>query len=479
MMRLKLGAGAVAFALAVLAGCTLDPHYERPAAPVAVAYPQGDAYESTSTAAATVAKSASATVVVPPLAVDTAWRSFFRDERLQRLIEIALANNRDLRVAALNVAEYEAQYRITRAALAPSISASGSLTRERTQGVTSSVSDLNVGTTSWEIDFFGRLRSLKRQALENYLATDASRQSTQISLIATVATDYLTLLSDERLLQLTEDTVKADQSTYDVTKRVQELGNSSLLDVQQAENSLASAKASLASYRRAVAQDRNNLIAILGAPIPDDLPPARSFDDESMFADIGAGVPSLLLTRRPDIVQAEHALKAANANIGAARAAFFPKIELTATAGTSSSTLSSLFKAGTGAWAFAPSVSVPIFDYGSNKASLDVAKIEKQIEVADYESTIQTAFKEVSNALTARATYVDQVLADREYVASSQRYYTLAEARYKAGTDSFLTFLDAQRTLYTAQQQLATDTLSRQANLVTLYKVLSGGWEQG
>ncbi|MFB9128038.1 efflux transporter outer membrane subunit [Paraburkholderia dipogonis] len=477
MIRLKLGAGAVAFALAVLAGCTLDPHYERPAAPVAVAYPQGDAYESTSTSTAAAAKSA--TAAAPPLAVDTVWRSFFRDERLQRLIEIALANNRDLRVAALNVAEYEAQYRITRAALAPSISASGSLTRERTQGVTSSASDLNVGTTSWEIDFFGRLRSLKRQALENYLATDASRQSTQLSLIATVATDYLTLLSDERLLQLTEDTVKADQSTYDVTKRVQEVGNSSLLDVQQAENSLASAKASLASYRRAVAQDRNNLIAVLGAPIPDDLPPARSFDDESMFADIGAGVPSLLLTRRPDIVQAEHALKAANANIGAARAAFFPKIELTATAGTSSSTLSSLFKAGTGAWAFAPSVSVPIFDYGSNKASLDVAKIEKQIEVADYESTIQTAFKEVSNALTARATYVDQVQADREYVESSQRYYTLAEARYKAGTDSFLTFLDAQRTLYTAQQQLATDTLSRQANLVTLYKVLGGGWQQG
>jgi multidrug efflux system outer membrane protein len=175
-----------------------------------------------------------------------------------------------------------------------------------------------------------------------------------------------------------------------------------------------------------------------------------------------------LLTRRLDIVQAEHSLKAANANIGAARAAFFPKIELTASAGTSSSTLSNLFKAGTGAWAFAPSVSVPIFDYGSNKASIDVAKIGKQIEVADYESAIQTAFKEVSNALTARATYVDQVQADRDYVASAQRYYTLAEARYKAGTDSFLTFLDAQRTLFTAQQQLATDSLSRQANLVTL-----------
>ncbi|WP_408512691.1 efflux transporter outer membrane subunit [Paraburkholderia sediminicola] len=489
MMRLKLGACMVAFAVAVLTGCTLDPHYERPAAPVAVAYPEGDAYESTSAAAGAAVASATAsgttsgtatpttTTTTPPLGADMAWRSFFRDERLQRLIEIALNNNRDLRVAALNVAEYEAQYRITRAALAPSISASGSLTRERASGVTISSSDVSVGTTSWEIDFFGRLRSLKRQALENYLATDASRQSTQISLIATVATDYLTLLSDERLFQITEDTVRADQSTYDVTKRIQALGNSSMLDVQQAQNSLASAKASLASYRRAVAQDRNNLVAVLGAPIPDDLPPAREFDDESMFADIGAGVPSLLLTRRPDIVQAEHALKAANANIGAARAAFFPKIELTASAGTSSSTLSSLFKAGTGAWAFAPSVSVPIFDYGSNKASLDVAKIEKQIEVADYESTIQTAFKEVANALTARATYVDQVEADRDYVTSSQRYYTLAQARYKAGTDSFLTFLDAQRTLYTAQQQLASDSLSRQANLVTLYKVLGGGWE--
>ncbi|KPD19245.1 efflux transporter outer membrane subunit [Paraburkholderia nemoris] len=484
-MRLKLSACMVAFAVAMLTGCTLDPHYERPAAPVAVAYPKGEAYESTSAAAASTAASGTAsgaatpatTTTAPPLAADVAWRSFFRDERLQRLIQIALDNNRDLRVAALNVAEYEAQYRITRAALAPSISASGSLTRERTSGVTSSSSDVSVGTTSWEIDFFGRLRSLERQALENYLATDASRQSTQISLIATVATDYLTLLSDERLLQITEDTVKADQSTYDVTKRIQQLGNSSMLDVQQAQNSLASAKASLASYRRAVAQDRNNLVAVLGAPIPDDLPPAREFDDESMFADIGAGVPSLLLTRRPDIVQAEHALKAANANIGAARAAFFPKIELTASAGTSSSTLSSLFKAGTGAWAFAPSVSVPIFDYGSNKASLDVAKIEKQIEVADYESAIQTAFKEVSNALTARATYVDQVEADRDYVTSAQRYYTLAQARYKAGTDSFLTFLDAQRTLYTAQQQLASDSLSRQANLVTLYKVLGGGWE--
>ena len=477
MMRLKLGVRLLSLAIATiatLAGCTLDPNYERPAAPVAAAYPQGDGYEST-TASQKTSVDTSKT-----LAVDTQWRSFFRDPRLQKLIQIALDNNRDLRVAALNVAEYEAQYRITRAALAPSISASGSVTRERTLGATSASNDLNIGTTSWEIDFFGRLRSLKRQALENYLSTEASRQSTRISLIATVATDYLTWLSDERLLKITQDTVAADQATYDVTRRIQELGNSSLLDVRQAQNTLASAQASLASYRRAVAQDRNNLVAVLGAPIPEDLPTAPAFDqaaDTSMFADIDAGLPSILLTRRPDIVEAEHALKAANANVGAARAAFFPKIELTATAGSSSSTLSGLFKAGTGAWAFAPTVSLPIFDYGSNKASLDVAKIEKNIEIADYESAIQTAFKEVSNALTARATYIDQVSADHDYVTSAQSYYTIAQARYKAGTDSFLTFLDAQRTLYTAQQQFASDTLSQQSNLVTLYKALGGGVE--
>lgn len=441
----------------LLGACTLEPHYERPAAPVPSAYSN-----------APVATQA-------PLAIDVGWKQYFRDPRFQQLIQIALDNNRDLRVAALNVAEYEAQYRITRAALVPSITATGSSTSERAEGVTTRYSSVSVGTTSWEIDFFGRLRSLNKQALENYLATDAARQSTQISLIATVATDYLTLLSDERLLAITQDTVNADASTYDVTRRVQALGNASLLDVRQAQNSLASARASLASYQRAVAQDRNNLSAVLGAPIPDDLPDGLPFDHPSLFASIEAGVPSTLLTRRPDIVQAEHTLKGANANIGAARAAFFPTISLTATAGTSSSALSNLFKAGTGAWAFAPSVSLPIFNYGSNRASLDVAKLEKQVDIADYESTIQTAFKEVSNALVARTTYVDQVDADTDYVRSAQSYYTLAQARYKAGTDSFLTFLDAQRTLYTAQQQLATDSLAKQSNSVTLYKVLGGG----
>ncbi|ALK33551.1 efflux transporter outer membrane subunit [Burkholderia plantarii] len=456
----------------VLAGCTLDPTYHRPPAPVDRTW---------STAPAPAQQKVSPNTAPAPLAAEIGWRDFFRDARLQKLIEIALANNRDMRIAALNVAQYEAQYRIARANLAPTISASGSVTRERAEGATSaySSSSASVGLTSWEIDFFGRLRSLKHQALEQYLATDAACTSTQISLIATVATDYLQLLSDEASLQITLDTVDADHHSYDLTVSMMKMGSASLQDVRQSENSLASARSSLASYTRAVAQDRNNLAAEIGGPLPDDMPQGYSLmESDNIFADIGAGVPSDLLTRRPDIVEAEHTLKAANANIGAARAAFFPKIELTASAGTTSSSLSNLFKAGTGAWMFEPSISVPIFDFGYNRATLDVAKIEKDIDIANYEKTIQTAFKEVSNALAGRTTYVTQVAADRDYVNSAQQYYDLAQARYRSGTDSFLTLLDAQRTFYTAQQQLVTDTLAKQSNLITLYKVLGGGWSE-
>ncbi|WP_234745819.1 efflux transporter outer membrane subunit [Burkholderia sp. WTPI3] len=455
-----------------LAACSLDPVYQRPAAPIAGAWPNGPAY---GTASAPSAASGAAT----PVAAEVGWRDFYRDPHLQKLIALALDNNRDLRVAALQVAEYEAQYRITRAALAPSIDAIGALSNARSDGTITRSSSVSVGTTSWEIDFFGRLQSLKRQALENFLSTDASRVSTQLSLVATVATDYLQLRADQAMLKITTDTAAADQRTYDLTVAMQKIGSASLQDVREAQTSLASAKASVASYTRAVAQDRNTLAAQIGCALPDDLDSGPTlFDGDAMFADIGAGVPADLLARRPDIEAAEHALKAANANVGAARAAFFPKIELTATAGTASTGLTQLFKAGTGAWTFAPSITMPIFDYGSNKASLDVARIEKDIDVADYEKAIQTAFKEVANALAGRETYVTQVDADREYVQSAQDYYDIAQARYRTGTDSFLTLLTAQRTLYTAQQQFVTDQLSKLSNLVTLYKVLGGGWSE-
>ncbi|WP_321785209.1 efflux transporter outer membrane subunit [Paraburkholderia sp. J94] len=470
-MKLKLLSVLCAVALSA---CSLDPAYQRPAAPVDSAWPTGTAYETSASAASAAS---AATAPAAPFAADVGWRDYFKDPRLQKLIALALDNNRDLRVAALQVAEYEAQYRITRAALAPTIDAGGSITNTRSDGAISHSNTASVGTTSWEIDFFGRLRSLKRQALENYLSSDASRTSTQLSLVADVATDFLQLQSDEALLKVATDTVAADQSTYDLTVSMMKIGSASLQDVREAQTSLASARASMASYTRAVAQDRNTLSAEIGCALPDDLSSGPTLlDSDAMFADVDAGAPSDLLTRRPDIIEAEHTLKGANANIGAARAAFFPKIELTASAGAASTSLSQLFKASTGAWSFAPSITMPIFDYGSNKASLDVAKIEKDIDIADYEKAIQTAFKEVANALAGRATYVDQVAADRDYVQSAQDYYDLAQARYKTGTDSFLTVLTAQRTLYTAQEQLVTDQLAKLSNQVTLYKVLGGGW---
>ncbi|MGF7189899.1 multidrug efflux system outer membrane protein [Robbsia andropogonis] len=467
----------------IVAGCSMDPTYHRPAAPMSTQYDpsggvatvRGTAGQPAPTArlAADEASTNNDQTTAPVLAD---WQAFMLDPYLRQLITLTLQNNRDLRVAALQVAEYEAQYRIARADLGPSISVTGTNTRSHSSGVTSGSSDVSLGMSSWEIDFFGRLRSLKRQALENYLSTDAARRSTQLSLVSTTATDYLTWLSDRALLNVARKTMISNQETYETTLKAAQLGNEAMEDVQEARTSLSSAKSSVASYERAVAQDRNNLIAAIGAPLPEGFPDDRALDDGLLFANIPAGLPSELLIRRPDIMEAEHALKAANAYVGSARAAFFPKISLTANAGTSSSQLSQLFKAGTGAWTFEPSISVPIFSFGELKASLDVAKVEKEIEVADYEKAIQTAFKEVSNALAGRATYDEQLAADEEYVDAAQKYYDTALGRYKAGLDSFLTLLTAQRTLYTAQTQLISDRLSQQSNLITLYTALGGGW---
>lgn len=440
-----------------LCSCTLEPAYERPASPVASTW--------TDTPGATA-----------PLAVDTDWRMFFKDPALQTLIGLALENNRDLRVAALNVAAYEAQYRITRSALLPTIDATASVDNYRIAGITEKSSSVTLGETSWELDFFGRLRSLDHQALEQYLATDASRASTRISLIATVATDYFQWLADQSLVEVATRTAEADRQSYEVNLQSEEIGNASMQVVSQAKSEYASVRSSLIADRRAVAQDVNNLVAIIGCPIPDGLLKSGSLD-AAQLPPVSEGVPSELLTRRPDIVEAEHTLKAANANVRAARAAFFPSIQLTTAEGLSSMSLSGLFKGSTGAWTFNPTVTLPIFDYGKNKAALDVAKVQTQIEIANYEKAIQTAFKEVGNALTGRATYVEQMDSDREYVASAANYDELAQARYRSGTDSFLVLLDAERTLYTAQQQLVTDRFAELSNLVTLYKALGGGWQ--
>ena len=462
---------ALAITAAVMSGCTMIPDYERPEAPVAAQYPQGPAYAPAE--AADVA------------AAEQGWRQFFRDPALQQLIETSLTNNRDLKVAALNVEAYRAQYRIQRSDLLPTVTADGAGTRQRVpadlsssgqSGITSSYS-ATLGVSAYELDLWGRIRSLSEQALETYLASDEARRSTQIGLVASVANAYLTWQADRELLVLTQDTLKTYEESLRLTSRSNEVGVASALDLSQARTAVESARASLATYQRQVAQDLNSLTLLLGTSLPANLPQPQPLAAD-LLSEVPAGLPSELLTRRPDILQAEHSLKAANANIGAARAAFFPSISLTASAGTSSADLDGLFKGGSGSWLFSPSISLPIFNAGALSASLDYVKIQKDIGVANYEKAIQTAFQEVSDGLTARKTYNDQLQAQKDLVAASQDYYRLAERRYRIGVDSNLTFLDAQRSLFSAQQSLITDRLAQLTSEVNLYKALGGGWNE-
>ncbi len=460
---------SLAIAAAVLSGCSLIPDYERPEAPVAAAYPQGEAYDA--------AKPAN-------VGADIGWREFFKDPQLQRLIEVSLKNNRDLRVAALNIEAYRAQYRIQRADLFPAVDAGVSGSRQHVPGSLSQTGSSTInsqygatlGVTAWEIDLFGRLRALRDQALEQYFASEEARRSTQTSLVANVANAYLTLRADQAQLELARNTLATYQKSYDLTKRSYEVGAASALDLSQSQTSVERARAISMQYTRLVAQDQNALVLLLGSGLPADLPKGRELSDD-LLATVPAGLPSDLLQRRPDIIQAEHQLKAANANIGAARAAFFPRISLTANAGSLSPDLSGLFDAGSGSWLFQPSISLPIFNAGSLRASLDLAKVQKDINVAQYEKAIQTAFSEVADGLAARGTFGEQLQAQRALVEASSQYYRLADKRYRTGVDNYLTLLDAQRSLFSAQQQLISDRLNQLTSEVNLYKALGGGWQ--
>jgi len=454
----------------VLSGCSLIPDYQRPEAPVAAQFPQGPAYSSDQAPS--------------QAAVEQGWKQFFHDPALQQLIQTALVNNRDLRVAALNIDAYAAQYQIQRADLFPAVSATGSGSRSRTpaklsqtgESTISSQYSAGLGISSYELDLFGRVRSLSEEALQKYFATDEARRSTQISLVASVANAYLTWQADKELLKLTQDTLGAYEQSYKLTSRSNEVGVASALDLSQARTSVENARVALARYTRQVAQDENSLTLLLGTGLPANIASKPLSDD--LLSEVPAGLPSDLLQRRPDIMQAEYNLKAANANIGAARAAFFPSISLTASAGTASPTLGGLFKGGSGTWSFAPQINIPIFNAGSLRASLDYAKIQKEINVATYEKAIQTGFQEVSDGLASRETYKQQLEAQRGFVAANQDYYRLAERRYRIGVDSNLTFLDAQRQLFSAQQSLITDRLAQLTSEVNLYKALGGGWSE-
>jgi len=462
---------AVAIALLILSGCaSMAPKYARPEAPVPSEWPGGPAYKES--------------VVKPGErgAADIIWQEFFIDEQLQKLIGLALENNRDLRIAALNIERSQALYRIQRADLFPTVNAAGSAVEARTPGVLSGTGNaltthqysVNLGFSAYELDLFGRVRSLKDQALEQFFATEEARRSIQISLVAEVASNYLTLAADKELLKIARDTFASQQTSYNLIKSRFEAGASSELDLRQAQTSVDSARVDIARFTSQMAQDENALALVIGAPVPADLLPS-GLSAITALRDLSAGLPSEVLQRRPDIVEAEHLLKAANANIGAARAAFFPSITLTTSIGLSSDQLSGLFKGGTGTWMFAPQITLPIFDAGRNRANLKVSEVDREIFLAQYEKAIQSAFREVADALAQRGTLDDQLEAQQSLTDATAVSYRLSEARYEKGISSYLNVLDSQRSLYSAQQGLIAVRLSRLVNMVTLYKVLGGG----
>jgi multidrug efflux system outer membrane protein len=475
-MRLASTIGAATAAMVVTA-CTLAPHYERPAAPVAATWTGGTPPSTNTTTAP-----------------DMGWRQFFPDPGMQRLIELSLANNRDLRVAALNVQATQAQYRVQRATLFPSVALTGLEQVEKfpsgvtaTQGASAGVGtggqtirfyEANVGFTSYEIDFFGKIRSLNRVAFEKYLSTEETRRSTQLSLIAQVVSAYLAVLADETILKVTRETLQSQSASYDLTKRSLDAGTTTALAFRQAASTVDTAKANLAAYTRQAAQDRNALVLLIGSSLPEDISFEADLGTVNLSADLPAGIPSQVLANRPDVLAAEHTLIAANADIGAARAAFFPSITLTGSYGTASTQLSGLFKAGSAAWTFSPQINLPIFTGGANRANLDLSKIEKDINVAEYEKALQTAFREVDDALAARQTLDDQLTAQRAVLEDTSQSYQLADLRFKSGVDSFLPVLDAQRALYAAQQSVISLELIRLQNMATLYKALGGGMQE-
>jgi multidrug efflux system outer membrane protein len=461
----------IAAMIVCLAGCTtLAPTYTRPAAPVPAAWPSGLAY-----------KDARAASTAPPVA-DIKWRDFFVNEKMRKVIDLALVNNRDLRVAVLNIEKAQAQYRIQRAELFPAVNAAGSGSKQRLpasisgtgQSMTVQQYSVNLGFSSWELDLFGRVRSLKDRALEQYLATEQARSSTQISLVAAVANAYLTLAADRENLKLSLSTLEAQQTSYNLIKRRYEVGASSELDLRQAQTRVDAARVDIARYTGQVALDENALNLLVGSPVSVELFPGE-LGAVTLLKDITPGLPSEVLQDRPDILQAENQLKAANANIGAARAAFFPRITLTTGFGTAADDLSGLFKSGSEAWTFAPQIVLPIFDAGSRWAGLKAAKADREIALAQYEKAIQSAFREVADALAQRGIMGEQMDAQQSLVHAVSESYRLSNARYKSGIDSYLTVLDAQRALYGAQQGLIALHLARLTNLVTLYKVLGGG----
>jgi outer membrane protein, multidrug efflux system len=461
---------AIAVAALTLCDCTMIPRYERPPAPVAERFP--GAVGSSDAAAANLG-----------------WRDFFHEARLLRLIELALADNRDLRVAALNLQRSRAEYRVTRSSSFPTIDATGVFSRQHVTGTaiapgtptsaefTGNEWSASVGVSAYELDFFGRVRSLNRQALEQYFATAEAQRSAQISLVAEVATQYFALRQAEEQLKLARQTVQAVQESYNLNKVSFDAGQIAELDLRTSEGQVQTAETNVVVYERQLAQAVNALVLLVGQPLPSDLPAPAEFDAVGVLAGVPAGLPSDLVQRRPDILEAEHTLKAANANIGAARAAFFPTVTLTGSVGSVSPQLSRLFGSSTGQWSFSPQISVPLFAGGKNLANLDAARVSTRIEVANYEKAIQTAFREVADALIAHSTYATEVQVETDEINTQQRRLELATARYRQGEDSYLNVLSAQQDLYSVQQSCLQAQFNSLSSQISLYQALGGGWK--
>lgn len=457
----------------LLSACSLIPDYLRPEMPIPRTWPEEPSVEGKP-------REQVGTIVW----ADAAWKDYFTDATLQDLIQKALENNRDLRVAVSNIEVARAIYRVTEAELLPKVDAGMSGIGQRTprdlsqsmpkEARTTHQYNANLSVTAFELDLFGRLRSLNKQAMESYFATTEARDATQISLIAEVANAYLTLLGDRKQLSLVERMLATRLKSLELIEQRLKLGMSNELDRAQARTTVESARISRMRYIRLVEQDSNALQLLVGVPT-NNASLSGELDAMKLVQDLPVGLPSDVLLRRPDIMQAEHALKAANANIGAARAAFFPRISLTAMTGFASPALSSLFESDSHTWSFVPSITVPIFDAGRNQSNLEGAKANREITVSRYEKAIQSAFREVSDGLVGRSTLASQIEAQSALVEAADTSYRLSDSRYRQGLDNYLTVLDAQRSLYSAQQDLIQTQVQQLSNLVSLYKALGGG----
>ena len=488
---------ASALALLALAGCTsLAPDYARPMLPVPA------------TLNGTNGPNGPEGTALAPETGPMGWQEFLQEPRLRELVALALQNNRDLRVAVLAIEKARAQYGVEQSNRFPAVGATAAGNRTRTaddlntsgRSPTSSQYSAQLGFSSYEIDFFGRVKNLNEAALQEFLRTTENRRSVQLSLVAEVANAWLTLDADGRRLQLAQDTLRSRQKSYELTERSHALGAASGLTLAQAQTTVDTARADVAAFTSQVARDRNALALLAGAPVPAALlpdgatpgataSPAQAASASASVAPapslatpaatllaVPGDLPSSVLLNRPDVRAAEYTLRGAYASIGAARAAFFPSITLTASAGTASNALSGLFDGGNGTWSFAPQIRLPIFDAGRNRANLQIAETARDTALAQYDKAVQTAFREVADALAERATLAERLQAQQSLQAATLKALQLSEARYRLGADSYLPVLDAQRALYSAQQTLIGLALAEQANRITLYKVLGGRW---